>query len=440
VANWREEPRTVLEHLVRQSSRTFEETSEEFTRVAVELGVDATLGPRHLRRLAAGERSGVRPQAHRVLQEMFGHSADVLFAPWTPEAAARITGEPEGAGHPTRKELTQEEILDMTIQRARQFTMIAGQYIADEAIDQFYGDVSYVAMAYPQQPLTSILGDLAAVQDNILTVLDERHRPETSKRLYLLGGVVGGILAKASHDMGDSHGALTHARAGFLCAEHAEHDGLRAWIKGLQSLIAFWAKRPHESLQYAQQGAPYAERSGNTTSVWLPVNEARAWAALGNAAKAQAAIERAEAAWEQAEPDEIDMLGGICTFGRSRQLYYAADALALLPGQADDAERYSQLALEAYADTTAPDWSFSDQAGSAADLAVARINKGEIEGAAEAIAPVLALPTEQRIHGIISSAQRVHNALRAVPEAQAVAELQMEIEAFTRAPLAGLPR
>jgi hypothetical protein len=41
--------------------------------------------------------------------------------------------------------------------------------------------------------------------------------------------------------------------------------------------------------------------------------------------EAHAAIIRAEDAWERAQADDLDQLGVICTFGRSRQLYYAAD-------------------------------------------------------------------------------------------------------------------
>jgi hypothetical protein len=46
---------------------------------------------------------------------------------------------------------------------------------------------------------------------------------------------------------------------------------------------------------------------------------------------------------------------------------------------------------------------FGDAAGSRCDLAVARIALGEIEGAQEAVTPVLELPADQRIRGVISS-------------------------------------
>jgi hypothetical protein len=137
--------------------------------------------------------------------------------------------------------------------------------------------------------------------------------------------------------------------------------------------------------------------------------------------------------------DELDELGGMCKFSRTRQLYYTADALAWLPAEAGQAQDYATRAVMAYQDTDAPEWAFGDAAGSRCDLAVARIALGEIDGAREAIAPVLALPDEQRIRGIISSVQHVHTALRRPELPPAGKDLQEEIELFSKTPLRTLP-
>lgn len=49
-------------------------------------------------------------------------------------------------------------------------------------------------------------------------------------------------------------------------------------------------------------------------------------------------------------------------------------------------------ALAAYDEAPAAERAFGDEAGTRCDLAVARVFSGEIDGATEAIAPVLALP------------------------------------------------
>jgi hypothetical protein len=46
-------------------------------------------------------------------------------------------------------------------------------------------------------------------------------------------------------------------------------------------------------------------------------------------------------------------------------------------------------------------------------LALARVYQGQVDGAAEALAPVLDLPPSQRIHQIVISVERVRTALSA---------------------------
>ena len=431
-------PRTQLEYLLWQRDQTYEEIVAEFAKLARALGEPATLTSRHLRRLASGERNGVTPVTRRVLQAMFSRPAEDLLAPYG--HSADLAPVIQGLVMPRPTATTPEEMLILAAQRARKFALLAGQgELADETLDQIYDDVRQLVSAYPQRPLATILGDLVTAQDTVFTLLENRRRPAHARQLYLLGGLLGGMLAKASHDTADPQTALTQSRTAYLCADQADHDGLRAWVRGLQALITYWDGRLNESVRYAQQGAQFAERSSSTAAVWLPVSEARAWAALGNVAAAQRAIERAEAAWDNVHGDELDELGGMCKFSRARQLYYTADALAWLPAEAGQAQDYATQAVTAYEDATSPEWAFGDAAGSRCDLAVARIALGEIDGAREAIAPVLELPAEQRIRGIISSVQHVHTALRRPELPPAGRELQEEIEVFAKTPLRALP-
>lgn len=424
-------PRTVLAHLIQRRNQTYSEIVAEF----VELG--GTITERHLRRLASGERAGTTPQTRRTLQRMFGKPVEELLVPYVPEQAAQVVPAAASGRITTGNEM---EVLDMAASRARAFALAAQTGLGSEAMEQVYDDVKHVAKAYPQRPLPEILGQLVETQDLVFALLESRQRPEHLRQLYFLGGVTGGLLAKASHDLGNPHAAMTQARTAFLCADNADHHGLRAWVRGLQSLVSYWAGNPHDSVRYAQLGAGYAEQANSTTSVWLPVSEARAWAALGNADAARAALVRAEDAWGTVQTDDLDEMGGLCTFGRHRQLYYAADALAWLPGERETADQYSRLAVDAYTDQSHPEWAFGDAAGSHAAMAITRIASGELEGAADALAPVLGLPAERRINGVVHSARRVHQALRQSGHGDDARELQEEIEMFTRTPMQTFPQ
>jgi tetratricopeptide (TPR) repeat protein len=429
----------MLEHLLWQQNNTYDEVAAEFTRLAESLGERATISPRHMRRLAAGERASCTPVTRRVMSAMFGRSLDELIRPWS--EASELASIKAGQLVISTPQTAQEEILKMATNRARQFGLMTGQVtLSGETLEQLYDDTRYLCGAYPQQPLANVLGDIASTQETIFSLLETRQRPSDSQQLYFLAGIVSGLLAKASHDMGDPHSALTQARTAFLCADHAEHNGLRAWIRGLQALVTYWDNRYLDSVRYAQQGREFASGSASATNVWLPVSEARAWAALGNPNEARRAIDQAEAAWSQVGQDDLDNVGGVCTFSRARQLYYSADALAWLPSEADAAADYSAQAIEAYSDPTRPEWAFGDEAGSHADLAVARIAQGELDGAVEAIAPVLVLPAEKRIKGIIASTKHVQSALVRAGESRAARNLQEQIEVFNRTPISSLPR
>ncbi|MGH3802733.1 MAG: hypothetical protein ACRDTD_21930, partial [Pseudonocardiaceae bacterium] len=126
-------------------------------------------------------------------------------------------------------------------------------------------------------------------------------------------------------------------------------------------------------------------------------------------------------------------LGGMCTFTHPRQLFFAAEALSW-GGQpeATRAERLALEALDAYATAPAQDRSFGHEASSRSTLAIARVFRGEVDGATDALVPVLKLPPAQRTHGVVNTVERVRTALSALqdPGRDAI-ELAGAIEAFT---------
>ncbi len=230
---------------------------------------------------------------------------------------------------------------------------------------------------------------------------------------------------------------MTQARTAYVCAEHAGHDGLRVWVRVVQFMIAYWAGWPHEAVRYAQLGADAAAWVTGTAAVYLPAMATRAHAVLGDGDGSQAAVERARTAGDAVIPDELDELGGLLTFDRPKQLYYAADATVWLPGEEERAEREAAEAVTAYEQA---ERSFTCEASSRADLALARAGHGDLDGARAALRPVLDLPAGQRVRtSIMKLALRVHVALRdpryhGSPAAQ---ETQEEIEAFCQTTAAG---
>jgi hypothetical protein len=139
-------------------------------------------------------------------------------------------------------------------------------------------------------------------------------------------------------------------------------------------------------------------------------------------------------------PDELDGIGGLLTFPLAKQRYYAAGALVALDDGDDEAATEAQAALQLYESADPLERSFSDIAGARAELALARVHAGEVEGARDALAPVLELDPSLRIGGIVTSAARVHQALRALPYVDSVlaSALRDEIEAFCQVPASAI--
>ena len=273
-----ESPRTRLEQLLRQRHVTLEEFRKHYQRIA-----GTALSERQAYRWVAGEVRGLPyPQAQAALERLFG------------EPVARLLGLPYGTGapRPTRRRDGaapergnartdwEGQVIAMSADRARDFlTRIEASNVGAETLDQLIDDVRRLVTAYQQQPLPTLLSDLVDTRDRAFGLLEGRQRPAQTRDLYLLTGIACGLMAKASHDLGAPHDAMTHARTGYACADNAGHDGLRAWTRGLQALITYWSGRLDDSVRYAQLGAEAAARSRGTAGIWLSSSEARSLAA-----------------------------------------------------------------------------------------------------------------------------------------------------------------
>ncbi|MGH3993256.1 MAG: hypothetical protein ACRDSN_12440, partial [Pseudonocardiaceae bacterium] len=391
-------------------------TLEEFRRQYQQSAERTELSQRQAYRWVAGElRTLPYPQSQAILEQMFGEPVTRLFGPPYGTEVSRPSRRHNGVvtARGTARTDWEGQVIAMSADRARDFlTRIEATNVGAETLDQLFDDLRNLVIASQQQPLGTWLGDLVAAQERAFMLLEGRQRPEQTRDLYLVAGLACGLMASASQELGAIREAMTQARTGYVCADNAGHEGLRAWIRGLQAAFTYWDGRPEDSLRYAQLGAEVTAGSLGTASVWLPSAEARALAALNRPEEAEAALDRAAEARDRAVPDDLDSLGGICTFSRPRQLYFAADALSWGGhSAATRAERVALETLDAYAVAPAQERSFGHEAGTRSALAVARVCRGEVSGAGEALGPVLALPTTQRGHGIVMSVERVRTAL-----------------------------
>lgn len=175
--------------------------------------------------------------------------------------------------------------------------------------------------------LSRLLDDLIEAQNVVFTLLEGRQRPSQTRDLYLLGGIICFMLAKASHDIGDPKSAMKQARTAYICADNAEHNGLRLRIRVQQSLTAYWAGWNTEAARYIELAQSIPAGSAGSATVWLAAQSARTWASLGDRERALKELSVVTTLRDQTQESDLDRLGGLMRFTDCRRLYYEAETL-----------------------------------------------------------------------------------------------------------------
>ncbi|RZQ64364.1 XRE family transcriptional regulator [Amycolatopsis suaedae] len=282
--------------------------------------------------------------------------------------------------------------------------------VSSGTLDHLAYELGRIATNYVHAPLVPLFRDLTELRGIAFDLLKNgRQHPSQARELFFLAGTSCVLLAHGAQNLGDSHSAMAQVRAALTCAEQADHDGLRAWTHGTAALIAEWTHQHRRALDFAERGQQFAVTADSR--VRLASLEARVAARAGHRDRAMAALERALHARDTASVgDELEEFGGLLTFPIVKQRYYAGSAYALL-GEAEQAEGNALWAIEQYETGLPEERSYGDEAIARVDVCTARLTLGDLEGAQEALRPVLDLPAERRIEQLAVGLGRVRSAL-----------------------------
>ncbi|MGH3573026.1 MAG: hypothetical protein ACRDUW_14545 [Pseudonocardiaceae bacterium] len=277
-------------------------------------------------------------------------------------------------------------------------------------MDHLSYELCRTALNYVHAPLRMLLGDLTALRGHACELLHNgRQHPTQARKLFFLAGTSCLLLAHASQNLGDSASAIAQVRAALTCAEQADHNGLRAWTHGTAALIAEWTHQHRRAVEFAQRGQPFAVSADSR--VRLAALEARAAARTGDRRLALDALTRAARARDVCAPDdELAEFGGLLTFPVAKQHYYAGSTYALL-GEDERAQENALLAIGMYETGPVEQRSYGDEALARVDVTTARLALDDLDGAREALRPVLDLPPERRIEQLTVGIGRVRTTL-----------------------------
>lgn len=419
-------PRTVLDELLRRrDTATYENVVSQFNSKAIELGMTATLTPRSLMRIANGESKG-SPEARAVLQHLFGLPSQQLFAIWTGELPTPETVDFE------ERVLEEQDVVMAAADESSRFSQWAEQSnCGPHTLEQFEADLRRIVAVYPNRPVAPTFIELRELRNRAFELLEGKQPPSQTKDLYKIAGLLCGLLSNASFDLGNLYAAETQARTAFLCAELAGSNWLRSWVRGMQSLIAYWDDRPADAVRLAQTGWEFAPESG-TAQVRLAAIEARAAARLRNRDLVDDALARMQDA--RGAVTIADEFGGMMEFPVAKETFYSATANLWLGG----AERYRKAemlaadAVDRYSIDPLPMRRIGEQCLAALDLSMSRLMLGELEGAAEAARAVLDAGSKRPTDSIARRLQQLQSQLRrpAIAAVPAAVDLDEEIRSF----------
>ncbi|MFC8953725.1 helix-turn-helix domain-containing protein [Streptomyces sp. NPDC057101] len=286
--------------------------------------------------------------------------------------------------------------------------------LADLDISELQEGVEVTAFDYLGNPPTPMMNRAHALRGEAFERLRSGHfRPGDRADLYVAAGRLSGVLAYALLDLGDAVEAYEHATAAGRCAEFAGDSELAAWVAGTKSLISRFQGDYGRALEHIQDGYQWVGSGHGTGEARLRCGEAQCLANLGDSRAANTALDEAEAARDRIR--RSDSLDGLFGFSRAKQSYYAGSSLIWLQGghDAERAEREAATAIELWRNGPEAERSLDDERLAHIYLATARVQLDDVEGAADAIRPILSLPEEEQISWIVKRADRLAGMLSA---------------------------
>lgn len=369
----------------------------------------------YLHRVEHGDRWPTEPVA-RLLDDAL-HARRGLLRLWEAGEAAR-----EEAAANTK-------VVAASLRSSRALDELVADVPLGEAVTAAERAAAGLAVDYLVHPPAPMLR--AALHARTAVVDELRRVPSSGQRRDLVraAGHMSGVLAYATLDLGDPDAADDHAATALRCAESAGDRELRAWVRGTQSLIARFHEDYRAALDLARDGLRSA--GAGTSTPRLLAGVAQSAANLGERTETYQALDAAEDAIDGSGPDPLP---GLFTFSRAKLAYYGGSALMWLPDTADARRSVASAvsAIEQWQTGDPADRSLDDERLAHVYAATSYVRLAEIDAAAAALTPVLALPTEQRISWLRRRVGEIGDLLdderfRGSP---GVVELRTAVEAF----------
>lgn len=443
VRQWRFRPRQAWRHA---HGLTQEEVATRYNQLLD--GGQAPMSGKRISDYETWPAAGVKPSiaALSVLATVYGASVSQLVDQQDRDALSpheRVAVEPQAgllridrpATVPTPRQSARELFNVVSTESARHAEEKQANVLAEATLESITADVERLAREHMYIEPSFILTDIIQTRDRINRLLARRQYPQQTTQLYYLASIIALVLADIAMGYGFTQSALQQIRAGSTYAEIIGHDSLRMWNRLWQSLVSRDYNRPEYALDIAKSAIPFATEPIAKASLYGSIALLSAWTVGPDEARAALAI-AADANEKAARNSELsDEIGGIFARPHARFLQLSTRTHFAL-GDFPRAERDAKEAVQFYADTDLPEKfrAVGSQSSVQISLGQARLLRDDIEGATEALRPVLDLPPWRRfdwLSGLLNEFQTSLQSHRSSTSQQGQ-QLSQEITEFFR--------
>ncbi|MGH8877057.1 MAG: hypothetical protein ACRD0P_06935 [Stackebrandtia sp.] len=275
--------------------------------------------------------------------------------------------------------------------------------LIEEGVAQHRRD--YIREA-PQCILRTVVQDFARIR----TLLENRQTTHMQERLCTAAAQLSTLAADALMKLGAIADARAWYRTARLAADETTNRSLRAHVRAQASMLPYYYGDPAETIRLATEAAALVSECACVAGVLAAAAEARAAARLGDARRAESAVEVAKHVFDCFEDeDPVDAF----RFPYRRLLLYLSGALSHV-GDPSRAERVHTEALEAYA--TAPDDFVIDPALIQLDRAATLARANHLDDACQAAIEAITQVSDEHRTDILL--KRGRDILRSVPTSE----------------------
>jgi hypothetical protein len=285
--------KTLLQSLMIERHLTREQAIEALDRRARDMGVrDFALSLRQLDRWLAGDLATLpRPSLCRVVEAEFGYPVRRLLAVGGPLVEPPSSPQPQGPrvqSAVTSGEV--ESVLDVTARMG----WLGSVNAEDSTLDLLHAVAEDIIARYGAEGPSRLAPEVVRLRRHVQELLRGHQHPQQRLGLYALAGRLSAMLGYMAVNQARFMLAQAYCAEAFALASAAEDADLQAWVRGTESLSAYYQQRYADALELARDGQRHAH--GGPQSIRLAINgEARALGRLGDRRGVDEAVERAYA-------------------------------------------------------------------------------------------------------------------------------------------------